>query len=170
MKVVKTYKETMPDVNLIGKRFTDKDRDETGTFARYWKQCFQEDWQAALGACKGADGVSDDLVGAMRMTGSDGSFEYWIGSFKSSDADAPEGFESVAILAGDVGVCWLSGNEATGELYSMEASDLSMAALAEKGWKISESKWFFERYNNPRFTVADEQGNVILDICAYLEE
>jgi hypothetical protein len=43
-----------------------------------------------------------------------------------------------------------------------------MAAFTEQGWNYSEKGWFFERYNSPRFTVPDEKGNVILDICAYL--
>lgn len=168
MEIVKVYKENLPCVRLIGKRYTDKDRDEFGTFARYWQQCFQDGWPHILKQCDGIPEVSDDLVGAMRMTGDEGDFEYWIGAFLAPSADTPDGFESVEIPAGEVGVCWLHGNDKSGELYSMEASNLSMAALAEKGWKFSEKGWFFERYNQPRFTTPDEKGNVILDICAYL--
>lgn len=65
-------------------------------------------------------------------------------------------------------MCWLSGNEKNGELYSAEASDLCMAAMVEKGWSFSQKGWFFERYTCPRFTKPDKKGNVILDICAYL--
>lgn len=168
MEIVKVYKESLPCVKLVGKRYTNKDRDESGTFARYWQECFQEDWLKILKRCENIPEVSDDLVGAMRMAGIDGEFEYWIGSLLATNAEAPDGFESVEIAAGDLGVCWIYGSDKTGELYSMEASDLSMAALAEKGWKFSEKGWFFERYNHPRFTTPDEKGNVILDICAYL--
>ena len=169
MKIVKVYKESMPDVQLIGRRYTNEDRDESGTFARYWRQCFEERWPDMLKKCEGTPGVSGDLVGAMRMTG-DGGFEYWIGALLAPAAQAPEGFEAVAIPAGDIGVCWLYGNDKNGELYGMEASNLSMAAFAEQGWKYAEKGWFFERYNHPRFTTPDEKGNVILDICAYLVE
>ncbi len=167
MEIVKVYKETLPDVKLVGRRYTDKDRDETGTFAGYWQQCFREGWPARLKGGNTIPGVSEDMVGAMRMGGA-GGFEYWIGVFLAPDAEVPEGFEAVDIPAGEVGVCWLHGNEQSGELYSMEASDMAMAALGEQGWSFSESGWFFERYNHPRFTTPDEKGNVILDICAYL--
>lgn len=58
----------------------------------------------------------------------------------------PEGFDAVAILSGEVGVCWLYGNDKNGELYGTEASDMAMDAMAEKGW-------FFERYNCPCFAL-----------------
>jgi predicted transcriptional regulator YdeE len=169
MEIKKVYKESIPHVKLIGRRLTNNDRDETGTFARHWQQSFREGWFDILKACKGLSGVSDDYLGAMRMTGESGDgFEYWIGMFRAPDAEVPVGFESVEIPAGEVGVCWLYGSDKTGELYSMEASDLSMAALKEQGWDYAETGWFFERYNCPRFTAPDEKGNVILDICAYL--
>jgi len=168
MEIVKVYKETLPCVKLVGKRYTNKDRDETGTFACYWQQCFQEGWFDILKQCEGIPEVSNDYLGAMRMTGEDGDFEYWIGALLAPDAKVPDGFVSVEIPAGELAVCWLYGNDKSGELYSMEASDLSMAALSEKGWKFSEKGWFFERYNGPRFTTPDEKGNVILDICVYL--
>ncbi|MEA5002225.1 MAG: GyrI-like domain-containing protein [Christensenella sp.] len=168
MEIVKVYKESMPHVKLIGKRYTNEDRDETGTFAGYWQQWFAEGWFDILNQCKGISGVSEDFLGAMRMTGADGSFEYWIGAFLAPDADVPEGFDAVEISAGEIGVCWLYGNEKSGELFGMDASNMSMAAISAEGWKFSDDGWFMERYNSPRFTTPDEKGNVILDICAYL--
>lgn len=168
MGIIKVYKEKMPCVKLIGKRYTNKDRDESGTFAGYWQQCFKEGWPEILRQCESLPGVSDDLVGAMRVVGGDGDFEYWIGALFAPAAETPDGFESAEIPAGDLGVCWLYGNDKSGELYGMEASNMSMGAFAEQGWTFSEQGWFFERYNCPRFTTPDEKGNVILDICAYL--
>jgi len=168
VEIVKVYKESLPHVKLVGKRYTNKDRDKTGTFAGYWQQWFREGLFYPLTQSKVIPGVSEDYLGAIRMNGDKGDFEYWIGVFLSPDADIPPGFESVEIPEGEVGVCWLRGNDKNGELYSTGASDMSMAALTEQGWKYSDKGWFFERYNNPRFTVPDEKGNVILDICAYL--
>lgn len=168
MEIVKVYKESMPPVKLIGKRYTNHDRDEDGTFASYWQQCFQEGWPALLEQGRRIPGVSDDLIGAMRIVGDEGDLEYWIGALLAPDAEPPAGFEAADIPAGELGVCWLYGNEKGGELYGMEASELTMAAIAEKGWSFSETAWFFERYNCPRFTKPDETGHVILDICVYL--
>ncbi len=168
MEITQVYKEKMPKVKLVGKRYSNKDRDESGTFAKFWQQCFEENWLNTLKKCDSIPIISDDLVGAMRMCGKTGDFEYWIGVFLADTASVPDGFEGVEINAGEIGVCLLYGNDKNGELYSIEASDMAMVALDKKGWKFSDKGWFFERYNNKRFTTPDEKGNVILDICAYL--
>ncbi len=168
MEIKKVYRESIPKVKLIGKRYTNADRDSAGTFASYWQQAFQEGWFETLQQCAGIPNISEDYIGAMRMTGGDGGFEYWIGVLLDPAARVPEGFQAIEIEAGDLGVCWLYGDEKSGELYSMEATDMSMAALSEKGWRFSDKGWFLERYNNPRFTEPDGKGYVILDICAYL--
>ncbi len=166
MEIVNVYRQSLPDVKLVGKRYTDHDRDTSDTFAQYWKQCVAEDWPGTLMQCGCIAQVSEDMVGAMRLT--EDGFEYWIGAFLAPEATIPEGFEAVEIPAGDVGICWLRGDEANGELFSMEASELSMAALVERGWNFSEEGWFFERYNTERFTKPDANGHVILDVGAYL--
>lgn len=168
MEIKKVERESLPPVKLVGKRFVQESMTQGGSFASGWQQAFQEGWFDTLGACKGIPGVSGDYIGAMRMVGDKGAFEYWIGLFLALDAQVPQGFEAVELPAGDIGVCWLYGNQENGELYSPAASDLSMGALAAKGWKFDERGWFLERYNSPRFTQPDQQGNVILDICAYL--
>ncbi len=167
MKVIKVYKEEYPALKLIGKRYTDQDRDPSGSFASYWELHFRENWNDVLTQIKHVDGISEDLVGAMRINES-GTFEYWIGALFAPDAQVPDIFQSAHIPAGPLGVCWLYGNDKNGELYSTEASDLAMSALKQQGWNFSDKGWFFERYNCPRFTTPDEEGNVILDVCAYL--
>lgn len=169
MEIKKVMKESIPQVTLIGKRYTNRDRDASGTFASHWQEWFAQGWLDQLRQCPAAPGVSDDPLGVMRMTGDgEDGFEYWIGMFRAKGAQAPEGFASVEIPAGEAGVCWLYGSDKNGEIYSVEASDLSMAALRDQGWRFAETGWFFERYNCPRFTQPDEKGNVILDIGAYL--
>lgn len=166
MEIVKIYKENMPRVKLIGKRYTQKDTDQNGTFAAHWGQWFQNGWFDALESLKGIEGVAKDYMGAVRI--GENGFEYWIGMLLAPGASAPEGFDEEIIEPCELGVCYLYGNEKSGELYSMEASDLCMAAMRENGMEPSENGWFFERYNCPRFTAPDEKGNVILDICARL--
>ena len=91
MEIVKVYKQSLPRVKLVGKCYTNKDRDESGTFARYWQQCFSEGWLDKLKFSDAIPDVSEDLVGAMRMNGEDGDFEYWIGAFLTPSATVPEG-------------------------------------------------------------------------------
>ena len=40
--------------------------------------------------------------------------------------------------------------------------------MKEKGWKIAKNTWFFERYDSSRFTIPDENGEIILDYGVYL--
>ncbi|MCC8014875.1 MAG: hypothetical protein LIO87_06730, partial [Eubacterium sp.] len=66
MEITKVYREHLPKSKLAGKRYTNRDRDESGTFARHWQACFREDWPAALRPGIIAE-MGDSLVGAMRM-------------------------------------------------------------------------------------------------------
>ena len=54
-------------------------------------------------------------------------------------------------------------------------NDECIAKLEENGMRDFKSdennrEYIFERYNCPRFTEKDEQGNVILDYGIYLSE
>ncbi|MDO5399362.1 MAG: GyrI-like domain-containing protein [Eubacteriales bacterium] len=163
MKILETRLETYPNVKLIGKRYTDADRDENGSFAQKWGQWFQNNWFSQLKG--GIQGVSDDFVGLMRYT--ETGFEYWIGVLMDPRDPVPEGFSSVEVPGGDVAVSFVYGKEGP-DIYGMEAYEGSVAAWAEHGWVPDLNAWYMERYNCPRFTQPDDQGNVVLDYCVWL--
>lgn len=160
-KILKTFLEETPDLILVGKRYTDADRDQYGSFGEKWGQWFGNGWFDRLEKCGSV--FEGSYVGAMRIT--EAGFEYWIGMLLT-EAAVPEDFESVEIPAGDLAVCYLYGSENGGEIYGMH--DECVAAWQEQGWK--PTGWFMERYNCPRFTTPDEQGNVILDYCAWISK
>lgn len=159
--ILKTFLEPCPSVKLVGKRYTNADRDQCGTFGEKWSQWFERGWFTQLESC--GSGPDGSYVGAMRIA--EQGFEYWIGMLLT-EARVPADFEAVDIPAGNMAVCYLYGQEDSGELYSMH--DACMVAWREKGW--TPNGWFIERYNCPRFTTPDEKGNVILDYCACLAE
>lgn len=97
----------------------------------------------------------------MRMA--DGGFEYWIGMFLPQDAPVPEGYEHMDLPEETCALFWIYGSESGGELYGMSAEALCQAELDRRGWVRKDAGWHFERYNCPRFTTPDAQGNVILD-------
>ncbi len=167
VNVKEVLRESLPEVKLIGLRYTDADRDEHGSYGEKWDEWFQTGRFEALKGDGGLKGVSDDFVGAMRM-GEQG-FEYWIGILMAPNDPVPEGMQAVAIPAGDLGVCYVYGRDNTPEIYGMEVHEACMARFADRGWRVKENGWFIERYNCPRFTTPDEKGNVILDYCAYLD-
>lgn len=165
-EIIKVYRESLPELRLIGKRYVDGDRGKDGGFSGQWEEWFQRGWFKPLEALGSLPENEDAYVGCMRCAG---GFEYWIGMFFPAATAVPEGYSSIDIPAGDIGVCWIQGRAETGELYGQEIHDACFGRIREAGWLPACNAWFFERYNCPRFTTPDETGKVILDYCAYLE-
>lgn len=169
-EIVKSERLEFPALRLIGRRYTEADR-KNGTFGEKWGEWFEKGLFAPLEALpRPEDGAAFDnsYIGAMRMA--DGAFEYWIGMFFPEDREAPEGYEQADLPAGSCALLWIRGRESTGEIYGMEAVRLCYDELERRGWRERESGWHFERYNCPRFTAPDEDGNVILDYGIYLNQ
>lgn len=168
--IVKSEKTVRPACRLIGLRYREADRVD-GSFSHKWGEWFQKGLfapleQIALPA--GADGFFDgSYIGAMRALERD--FEYWIGMFLPPDSPVPAGYRYTDLPEEPCALLWLRGREDGGEIYGMEAMRLCDAELARRGWRQRDSGWFFERYNCPRFTTPDAEGNVILDYGIPLE-
>jgi predicted transcriptional regulator YdeE len=165
-EIIKVYRESLPELRLIGKRYVDGDRGKDGGFSGQWEEWFQRGWFKPLEALGSLPENEDACVGCMRCAN---GFEYWIGMFFPAGTAVPEGYAYVDIPAGDIGVCWIQGRAETGELYGQEIHDACFGRIREAGWLPACDAWFFERYNCPRFTTPDETGKVILDYCVYLE-
>lgn len=160
MKLLKTERFSFPASRFIGRRYTEEER-QNGSFGQKWQEWFEKGLFApleALGSLPDHDGA---YIGLMRIQ--NGEFEYWIGMFFSEETAAPPGYQTIAVPAGDYGICWIYGNEQNGEIYGAQVHRLCLAAMQERGWRYQEGGWVFERYNCPRFTAPDEAGNVILD-------
>jgi hypothetical protein len=177
IEIVKIYKEHLPAVRFAGKRYTNKDR-VNGAFGAAWGQWFQNGWFAELEKLPQIGTIENGYLGLMGCgDGNQDDFEYWIGMMLPENSPVPHGFSHVDIPAGDAGVCWIHGNDGNGEIYGQRAHELCLQKLKEKGmgnmrddFKGDNTRWmwFFERYNCPRFTSKDAQGNVILDYGIYL--
>lgn len=162
VELKKIYKERMPSLRLIGKRYFDQDR-QNGSFGHKWGEWFQKGWFGELEKLNPIAENDNAYLGVMGFV--DGMFVYWIGMFFPENTDVPEGFEYEDIGAFDVATCWLYGNEKNGELYGSEVYDMVVDEARKNGMVRKENGWCFERYNCPRFTSPDEKGNVILDYC-----
>jgi hypothetical protein len=158
MEIKNTFKETVQPARLVGKRYTDSDR-LGGSFAHKWHEFFGNGWFDALEKAGGKPEF--DYLGMMRFAG--GAFEYWIGMMFAPGAAAPEGFDSVDVGGFDAAVFWIYGNPDSGELYGLDLHNKCLAIMAERGWAPKDGGWCLERYNCPRFTSPDGNGNVILD-------
>ena len=164
--IIKTYKEHLPKLRFIGKRYTDNDR-MNGGYGHKWDEWFRNGWFEALEKRGEAEGVENGYLGLMRSPG----FEYWIGMFLPPETPAPDGYECIEMDEGDVGVCWIKGKEENGDIFGMH--DQCMEKFKESGMGDFRSSAegqtvFFERYNCPRFMERDDEGEVILDYGIYL--
>lgn len=174
-EIVKVYKQSIPAVKFIGRKYGDDDR-VNGSFASQWQQWIEQRLfdpieQAAGGidACKQLMEDGEAALGFMRYKEGE-PFQYWIGMFTPPDTEVPETYDFIMIQPTEAGICWLKGKEP--DIYAKE--DRCMAKLAEEGMQIHRNKegamLFFERYAMPRFDERDEQGNIILDIGFILHQ
>jgi hypothetical protein len=169
-ELIKVYKEQLPALRLIGKRYFDEDR-INGSFANKWEEWFRNGWFEELENHGPLEGTEDTYLGAMRMVANaEGhNFEYWICMFFPENSEVPEGYDFADIPQGNIAVGWIYGNEMNGEIYGDEPLKLCLSKFKEEGWQLHDDPWYFERYSCPRFTTPDEKGNVILDYCVYIK-
>lgn len=173
VKIIKHYKQDIPSVRFVGLKYGEKDR-VNGGFGHLWGEWFREGRFKTLEAL-----VTEDFhtsyedayayLGLMRWKEEGEVFEYWIGMFLPEQTEVPEGFSYKDFPASTVGICWLLGKEE--ELFMNEEQCANK--LAEEGYELIAHKtgewWFFERYDDKRFTQKDENGQVILDIGHYIQ-
>lgn len=167
VEIIKAYRESLPSLRLIGKRYMDEDRDANGGFGAKWGEWFEKGYFKTLEELGSLPENGDAYLGCMRCVD---EFEYWIGMFFPEETPVPDGYMYVDIPSGDVGTCWIYGREDNGEIYGQEPHEMCISKIKEAGWQIAKDTWFFERYNCPRFTTPDEKGKVILDYCIYLKD
>lgn len=170
-EVIRTYRQSIPAIRFIGKKYSDEERID-GSFGPYWGEWFSKGWFGELEKnvdMKAGYEDGDAYIGLMRWK--DGEpFEYWIGLFAPAGTAVPDGYLSVDFEDADLGVAWLYGKE--NEVYGQEGK--CAASCQNAGYKIIPDSqgayWFFERYARPRSTTQDDKGNIILDICHFIEK
>lgn len=173
-EIIKTYKEHFPAVRLIGKCYTNKDRAPDGSFGNRWGEWFEKGWFGELEKIGPCEEVDNGYLGLCGCDGNMEKFQYWIGILFPIETPVPEGYDSVVLPEGDVGVNWIYGKESGDNIYGMHNE--CEKKLKENGWEDKlvsidgeERIWTFERYNCPRFTTPDEKGNIILDYGVYIK-
>lgn len=166
-EVIKVYREHLPKLRLIGKMYSDKDRNAVGSFADKWDEWIQNGWFEEIGGLSVLPESYGAAYGMMRMNGN--QLEYWIGMLFTENTEVPEGYSYADIAAGEVATCWIYGRDDNGELYGILPHNMCMAKIAEEGWQLQDNTWCFERYDQVRFSSPDEKGNVILDYGAYVK-
>lgn len=164
--IIKVYRQSYPDLRLIGKRYYDADRGPLGGFGSLWEDWYYQQNNKILRKLGYLPESEGSTVGWMRITE---GLEYWTGMLFPPETPVPEGFQAIDISKGDLGVCWIYGSLSSGELFGEYIHHMCVEHLKEAGMQAADNSWFFERYVYPRFVIPDENGKVVLDYCIYLK-
>ncbi|MBE5802282.1 MAG: GyrI-like domain-containing protein [Clostridiales bacterium] len=152
VKILDIKKEHCPAARLIGKRYEASPN---------WGEWWISGWFDQLETQPRLPFNGDAYFGMVRIT--DGRPERWIGMLFPQDTPVPEGFEATDIPPTDYAVCYLQAKEGSPDFYSPETHSQCLDAMKALNLTRWEDNWCFERYQCPRFTTPDENGNVILD-------
>ena len=157
--VAEIRRENWPAARLIGRRYE---------AAPEWNEWWQNNWFSTLEKNEPLSINGDAYLGAARVT--NGKSEHWIGMLFPAGTSVPAGFEAVDLEPMDCAVCYLYGKPDSADFYTAAARQLCLEAIQTQGYKPRENDWCFERYQCPRFTTPDENGNVILDYVLSIEK
>jgi len=171
-EIIRVYAEDMPASRFIGKKYFLEDQVE-GTFGQQWGQWHTHGWFDEIFKQTDKDLKewfieAEAFIGLMRWKEGD-PFEYWIGMFMPAGTTVPEGMNAIDFPALKLGIGWIKGTmknifKLDGPVYErLKAEGFPPVTDASGNW------WIMERYNCPRFTTPDENGQIILDHGYVLE-
>ena len=147
---IKTYKQSVPPMRFIGKKYP--------SGGEAWKEWDENSYAQMLKAELGDVYEDGSLIGLMcQLNG----FEYWLGYFTAASTPVPDGFEYTDFPARDIVTGWLYGKE--DEVFAVES--IAYEKLLAEGFAPIDD-WWFERYHPVR-TVPDKKGYMIIDICFF---
>jgi len=165
-EIIKVFKEDIPSLRFIGKKYSG-----FGHWGEWWQHGWFDVLENAMGGTDKILSVWENGGGYVgverRATGQ--PFEYYIGMFAPIDAKVPDGFVSVDMHDLALGTCWIYGKEK--EVHNTSACKGKLTEKGYKIWKDSEGgEWSFENCLCPRYTTPDENGNIVLDYCYFIEK
>ena len=178
IEVTKVYLEHFPALRLIGTRYTNDDRDDSGGYGKQWDEWITGDKFSAMKREVNVNPFDEDTLGLMTMRGDMTGFTYWIGLFFPEGTPVPNGYDHLDLPESNIGVGWVRGNLENGEIFGGPPHEAVCKKLEDDGvgqfrndiaGEGSVTYCFYERYNCPRFIEKDADGNVILDYGNYFK-
>lgn len=165
-EIQKVFREEVPAMRFIGKKYAG--------FGPWWGEWFANGWFDQIEACMGGVDTIKQIwengggyVGLERRA-KDQAFEYWIGMFTPVNIPVPQDFSYVDFPAMGLGTCWIKGTEK--EVHNTKACKGAVTDAGMILWKDANGGvWSFENCVCPRYTTPDENGNVIMDYCFFVE-
>ncbi len=173
VRITNLYREPMPAMRFIGKRYTEADLNAEGQLMDKWNELFQNggiDLLTHLPGVPGYEGVAHTVYH------NGGAPSYWIGMMCRQDTPVPDGFDSADFPEGDLATCWVRGYRDTGELYRPDVRSRCLSRIQDAGYALMREaqgepyRWTFERYHPRRFFLPDDEGRITMDYCVYLAD
>jgi len=165
-EIIKTFKEDIPPMRFIGKKYKN--------FGPMWGEWFANGWfdqiEKAMGGVQPILNIWENGGGyvGLERRAKDQPFEYWIGMFTPENTQVPEGFEYIDFSNVKLGTCWIYGTEK--EVHRTGACRASLETAGLCMWQDKNGgEWSFENCLCPRYTTPDDKGNVIMDYCFFVK-
>ena len=173
-EIVKVYREEMPVMRFIGKKYTSEDF-KVINIGDKWEEWFGNNWFEVIKNQNDPDlnkpifdKVGDTVALWYFTKDSDGS-EYWIGAFMPENTPIPNEFDYMDFPASTLGICWVYGTIP----HIFGANDMVLKSLKEANFEIIPDEkgrfWTLESYHCPRYTTPDEHGKQILDRSYFIK-
>ena len=163
-KIIKTFKENIPVMRFIGKKY-----DDIGHWEEWWQNGWFDLLENAMGGADKILGLWENgggYVGVERRTET-GEFSYYIGMFTPENTPVPDGFLHIDFSNLSLGTCWIYGKES--EVHDTSACKQKLIENGMRIWQDEKgAEWSFENCLCPRYTTPDDKGNIILDYCYFV--
>ena len=170
-EIIKTYKQTVPAMRFIGKKYNAAGGD-WGNYGEW----FGNDWFGIIEkAAGGAETVhqlyedGDAYINMLLRNKDSNPLEFWIGMFVALGTEVPDGFLSMDFPAQNLGICWIYGNDIQFYKILEECKQKIKDEGLELHYQNDGSYWALERDCCPRYTTPDEKGNIIADYCFFIK-
>ena len=165
-QIIKTFKEDIPAMRFIGKKYSG--------FGPMWGEWFANGWFDIIEAAMGGTSAITDIwengggyVGLERHAEGQ-PFVYCIGMFAPAGTEVPEGFDFIDFPVNVLGTCWIYGKES--EVHDTGSCRGAVESAGYVLWQDDEGGvWSFENCTCPRYTTPDEKGNIIMDYCYFVK-
>lgn len=165
-EMIKTFREDVPAMRFIGKKYPN--------FGPMWGEWFANGWfdviETAMGGTEAILKIWKNGAGyiGLERRAENQPFEYWLGMFTPANTSVPDGFSCIDFPAMGLGTCWIYGKEK--EVHNTSGCKAAVQNQGMRLWQdAAGGVWSFENCLCPRYTTPDEQGNVIMDYCYFVE-
>jgi len=164
--VIKTYKQEIPALRFIGKKFTETEFSFKAVLASLDDCCFHKMFDAIKEKLDKDSKTSyygaNSYISLMKTNGEKIS-EYRIGMLAPKKTAVPQGYEAIDLPGSTLNVCQVYGKR--DNIVNYEAD--CRKKLLEEGIEIKNGGWFFQRFDWCDFFKEDKFGKRVLEYCYY---